>query len=46
MEDATITVTGWTHAWAVRNGSISYPEDVAGVPYYHVGGVWELMEHA
>ena len=46
MEDASLTVSGFTHLWSVRNGSIYFQEQINGINFVHSGGIWEMWEAA
>jgi len=43
MEDATLTVTGYTHLLCRREEDIYLAEDDAGIIWHHVGGIYRII---
>ena len=46
MEDASLSVSGFTHLWSVRTGTIYFQETSRQIIYTHAGGIFQLMEAA
>tara|TARA_Y100000310_G_scaffold316274_1_gene367773 strand:+ start:152 stop:583 length:432 start_codon:yes stop_codon:yes gene_type:complete len=47
MEDISLTVSGFTHLWAVRLRGFSLPVEVVdGLPFTSIGGIWWIQEGA
>ena len=43
MQDATLTITGFTHLLCRRMGDISFEEDISGAIRHHVGGQYRII---
>ena len=46
LEDASLTVTGFTHIACLRDTGIRFSEQVGGRTFTHAGAVYEIWEDA
>jgi hypothetical protein len=43
LQDATLTITGFSQIYCRREANLEFPEEVDGVIYQHVGGIYRII---